>query len=584
MYNNLKSAILETQMNYETFQNSFSPLYSNFGLGLDGTLAGINALYLHYNRSTNLLWKALLTVAGEIKSYIPRADKVFYKTDLCECEIAFYDIDCVLVHCKTECDVSAFSELSDTVNDAWIAENGEKHIIYQAYSKNGDERDPDKEVAVMAGLRVINGTLNIYTDGVSVSPVNGEITLAMSFDVMNVSTDKINAKLKNAPEQIETATEKTRDWIAETIKDLELELDGDRASTVFVKAVITLIFNLAKATGNLEGCISSFPNRGGYPTHFMWDSCFQNLAYELMNVDIAKASILQLCRNIRPDGKIPQFLCSTWTRPHDTQPALLGWAAKRLYEKNKDIEFIKFIFDALERNNLWWLTQRITRYGVIKCDDGLETGQDNSPRFDNGTVLAVDMNSYLLNQIKVTAELAVLLGLPEKADYWNAKAEKLGSAMIKYLYDEEKNLFFDADAVTAEKQSLVTSSGFIPLWAGVPIPEDKAKDMIRSWLLNPDHFYSNVPFPSVSYSQSVYDPKDWWRGPMWMPEAWLMLEVLEKYGFYAEHKNSAQRLYDILLKDGVLHEHFNSATGEGMGFVEQGWTAAIFIKLYMMLN
>ncbi len=584
MCNNLKDALLNCEMNYETSQNSFSPIYSDFGLGLDGTFAGVKALYLHYNRSTNVLWEPLLVLPGKITSYIPRADKVLYKTDLCESQIAFYDTDCFSVYCKTDCDVSLFTAISDSMLDAWVADTQKNQIIIQGYSENAESRDPDKEVAVMAGVRVIKGSLNQNTNEVSVSPVDGEILLAFSFDVLNVDICKIKNKLKNAPKSVDAAAEKTREWIAETVKDLELELNGDCASTVFVKAVITLIFNLAKASGNLEGCISSFPNRGGYPTHFMWDSCFQNLAYELMNIDIAKDSLLQLCQNIRPDGKIPQFLCSTWVRPHDTQPALLGWAAKRLCEKNKDIEFIKIVFDTLEKNNKWWLTQRITRFSVIKCADGLETGQDNSPRFDNGTVLAVDMNSYLLNQIKVTSEFAEILGLPEKAEYWSGVAEKLNGAMIKYLYDEEKNLFFDADAVTAEKQSLITSSGFIPLWAGVKIPEDKIKSMVNDWLLNPEHFYSNVPFPSVAYSQSVYDPKDWWRGPTWMPEAWLMLEVLEKYGFQKEFTESSQKLYDIILKDGVLHEHFNSATGEGMGYIEQGWTAAVFIKLYMMIK
>lgn len=41
----------------------------------------------------------------------------------------------------------------------------------------------------------------------------------------------------------------------------------------------------------------------------------------------------------------------------------------------------------------WWLAQRMTRYGLIGTSDPLETGCDNTPRLDQGPVLADDMNS-----------------------------------------------------------------------------------------------------------------------------------------------------------------------------------------------
>ncbi len=584
MKQKILNAILNCRMNYEKMQNSFSPIYSDFGLGLDSEFAGIRSLYMHYNRSTATLWEPLLKLNGDVTEYEPYADRVTYRTVYDKCEMAFYDIDSVFISCETQKSIALFAEKAKSLNDIWIQEKGNGFVILRGYSKNGDDRDPDKEVAVMAGLRVLTGTLSVDGCEISVSPVEGEIRLVLSFDVMNVSKEKLMERLFNAPYDIEAASQKTREWILQTIKDLNLKISDDEQSTVFLKSIITLIFNLAKAPGNLEGAISSFPNRGGYPTHFMWDSCFQNLAYEMMNLELAKDSLLQLCNNIRPDGKIPQFLCSTWGRPHDAQPALLGWAAKRVFEKESDIEFAEKIFEALEKNNTWWLTQRMTRFGVIKCADGLETGQDNSPRFDNGTVLAVDMNSYLLNQIKTTAYFARVLGYEKKAEYWDAQASALNEKMIEYLYDEDKNMFFDADADTGFKQKLLTTSGFIPLWAGVEISREKAYSMIKDWLLNPEYFFSDVPFPSVAYTESVYDPRDWWRGPTWMPEAWLMLEILEQYGFELEYKEGMEKLYNVLLNDGVLHELFNSQTGEGMGNLEQGWTAAIFMKMYSMLN
>ncbi len=581
MSENVLNAILEREMKYDIYQNTFSPLFSSYGLQLCENFAGIKALLLHYNRSTRAVYDELMRIAGEVSEYIPRADSVKIKTDKAEAQIAFYAMDAFAVYCKTQEPVEFFAVKSERLSDIWTADARENEIILQGYSKNGDDRDPDKLAPLMLGLRVIKGKLVSNGKTFVYPDENGEIYLAVAADVLDIDSGKIKARLQAAPESVEMAARATQAWIAECVKNLEAEIDGSEESTVFIRAIIALIFNLTVAPGNLNGLISSFPNRGGYPTHFTWDSCFQNLAYEKMNPKIAEDSVLQLLANIRSDGKIPQFLCSTWGRPHDAQPALIGWAAERLFEQTGDVDFLEKIFEPLEKNNLWWLTQRITRFGVISCADGLETGQDNSPRFDEGTVLAVDMNSYLLSQLRATAKFARILGKTERAEYWENKSARLNGNMVKWLWDEEKNLFFDAYANSGEKQSLVTTSGLIPLWAGVEIPREKAEAMIREWLLNPKHFYGAVPFPSVAYSEKCYDACDWWRGPTWMPEAWLMLEVLQKYGFEAEYQESTDRLYNLLLNDGVLHELFNSQTAAGMGNVEQGWTAAIYIAMYL---
>ena len=69
-----------------------------------------------------------------------------------------------------------------------------------------------------------------------------------------------------------------------------------------------------------------------------------------------------------------------------------------------------------------------------------------------------------------------------------------------------------------------------------------------------------------------------------MPEAWLMLETLEKFGYTNELKTARERLYTVLVNDSSMHELFNSETGEGLGSAEQGWTCAVFLKLSSIIN
>lgn len=58
-----------------------------------------------------------------------------------------------------------------------------------------------------------------------------------------------------------------------------------------------------------------------------------------------------------------------------------------------------------------------------------------------------------------------------------------------------------------------------------------------------------------------------------------MLEVLQKYGYSAECREAAERLYRTVVEDGQISELFNSRIGAGRGRRQQGWTASILVAL-----
>jgi hypothetical protein len=289
---------------------------------------------------------------------------------------------------------------------------------------------------------------------------------------------------------------------------------------------------------------------------------------------LAEDSLLLLTDNLRIDGKMPHFICSTWIRPHDSQPPLVGWAALRVIRQRNHVEFANKILDKLIKNNEWWLSQRMTRFGLISCPGGL----------DKGPVLALDMNSYLLIQMYAVSDIAEFLGKRELAGQIRTQADQYADRMVEVFYDPEENIFKDVLLATGERLAIKTPACFLPLLAGVPLEDKKVREMIELYLLNADYFYGDVPFASVAYNQSEYKEDQYWRGPTWMPVAWLMLEILKKYNYISQYYHSMQKLYNMVLKDGDLRELYNSRTGEGMGSYEQGWTAAIFIKFNMELK
>lgn len=564
---------------YNICDSSFSPFYSTIGLCLSNNCSGINELWFNYNRVCRTLWDEFMhcTVLYDAEN------SSIINSDFSEGgSLSFFDTDCFSAEILWD-DVILFFSKSEHLGRFWLDFTRKNCFVFRGYSLNDiDNRDPDEQVPFAVVVNVTcgnatecNGTLNIENE-------NGRISFNFAFAALNFDIESLINKVTSDID-INKASKACNDWLEECLDLCSFTAEDDYEACVISKAALGLIQNLTKGQGMLDGYVSSFPSRGSYPTHFLWDSCFQNIAYELMNPKFAKDAILCLLDNERCDGKIGQFICSTWIRPHFSQPALVGWATLRYVKKTGDISFLKHILPKLEKNNNWWLTSRITSCGLVCCPHGLETGQDDSPRFDNGTTISVDMNSYLLNQMRCTSKLFSIIGNKEKSEYWNKKSDEFSKLIIEYLYDEKSNMFYDISPDDHKFINVLCCSNLLPLWAGVTLDDERKHMMIRDYLLNSDYFFGDIPFPSVAYSDDNYNSKAWWRGPTWLPIAQLMLEILDEYGFRDEMITAAKRLYNMILKDGNLRELFDSQSGKGLGAFEQGWSCAIFLGLNKMI-
>lgn len=559
---------------YSAGDTSYSPFYSNIGLEIHDNAPGITKLWLHYNRFSRVLWNVFAEFGGVIDKKASSPEKLVFTNGN---KLSFFGTDAFMLFADDGQDVRLFTEKSDALTESWVQEATENTVLLRGYSANGDARDPDEAVPFLLGIRAVNGKLTVTDNGITAAPENGKLLLAFVFEALTPEESSVKQKLLSAPKTVEACAHASLNVIKNTVKELDITCPPGQAAAA-ARAINGLTENLAKAPGALSKHLSSYPSRG-YSSHFLWDTCFQNLAYEEINTELAEDFLLQFKENQRPDGKYPQFLCSTWARPGYTQPALLGWATERVYRKTGNIVFLKTMLPSLDKNNSWWLNNRMTASGVIRCAHGLETGQDDSPRFDNGATLACDMNAYLLSQLRLTAALHEELGEANEAAHWSKKANALSDAMLRVLYCAEDNLFYDVTPNGTSFIKIVSPVSLLPLWAGVSLPEAEARSMIERYLLSPDYLFGDIPFPSVAYNEPTYDAAHWWRGPTWMSEAWLMLETLQKFGYQKEYAEAADRLFRMLLADGGMHELFNSRTGEGMGYEQQGWTCATYLAL-----
>ena len=579
---------LGESMDFSTAANGFSPFYSDIGLGFNEKL-GIESLYLYYNRIVTTIGSPFIEICENSIENKNTVLGVIQQFSEGKAKIGFYDRNSWMIECENIKEVKLNLETLGGMKQcrSKISDNGSTYI-FESYITTKDGRDPDKYFPFILGVKVLDGELIKKESETSPLVIKsnsmGTMKIGFSVNVLDVNVEKIKKQLEKIPNSVQEAMEATKLWLSKSMGSIIIPMERELEAKIVARAVCTLLFNACKAPGNLGGRIASFPSRGNHPTHFLWDACFQNLAMEYMEPSLAEDALLILTENLRADGKMYHFISSTWARPDASQPPLVGWAALRLIEKRKDMNFAKKILPALCKNTEWWLEQRMTSYGIIFCPDPFETGWDDTPRLDKGDILPCDMNTYLLLQLQACVKIATFIGDLEIAKKYDKIAKEFTKRMVEVLYDSKENIFKDVLIETDEKIELKTPACFIPLLADLELTEEQIHSMIKNHLLDKEKFYGEIPFPSVAYNEIDYAHDKLWRGPVWIPIAYLLLEILKKYNCMEEYYEASEKLYNVILQNGDLREYFDSKTGEGMGSKQQSWTAAIFIKLVQELK
>jgi len=306
---------------------SYSPLFSTIGLVADDRFNGIESLVLHYNRACRTLWNSFIKFEEGLVRVPSAMDKLSFAKGKKTADIVFYERDMFVIKTKNTDSFELCGEITEECKGVWIESQTENTIILRGYSLNKDGRDPDQSVPYRAGIKAIKGSIYEDDKKITVKANNdGEIYIAFAFEALETSEESIEKSLSEAPDSIEKAICISKNWFIDMLYGFETEIDSEKEAEILTHALKGLLFNSTMGQGMLNGYVSAYPSRGEYPTHFLWDSCFQNLALEYLNPRLAKDSLLMYHHYQRVDGKFMQFLCSTWARPHETQPALIGWA------------------------------------------------------------------------------------------------------------------------------------------------------------------------------------------------------------------------------------------------------------------
>jgi alpha,alpha-trehalase len=195
----------------------------------------------------------------------------------------------------------------------------------------------------------------------------------------------------------------------------------------------------------------------------------------------------------------------------------------------------------------------------------------------------VCLNSLLYKTEKDLERMSELLGRPEDAMKWEAKAAEREKRMIQYLWNGRSGLFFDYNFVAHKQSKYSYATTFYPLWAGLASKE-QAGEVAQN---------TNLFEQAGGLATSRTQTQAQWDYPYgWAPLQLLAVEGLRRYGYEREADRISEKFLTMVLdnfrRDHTIREKYNvvtrsSETSVVEGYAQNvtgfGWTNAVFLEL-----
>jgi len=196
---------------------------------------------------------------------------------------------------------------------------------------------------------------------------------------------------------------------------------------------------------------------------------------------------------------------------------------------------------------------------------------------------AVCLNSLLYKTEEDLEQMSVLLGHPEEARNWNAKAAERRKRMIQYLWNGRRGLFFDYNFRARKQSRYEFATTFYPLWAGLASKEEAQAIA---------HHLDSFEQPG-GLATSITESQAQWDYPYgWAPIQLLAVEGLRRYGYDREADRISEKFLSMVIenfrRDHTIREKYNVVTrssetsiveGYAQNVTGFGWTNAVFLEL-----
>ena len=346
-------------------------------------------------------------------------------------------------------------------------------------------------------------------------------------------------------------------------------------------------------------------------TVFGWDSFFNALLLATASERLAWEALFAGLESRYPNGNVPNWRSRLGGTPDRSQPPVGSFAALKLHLTHPDVDALAAAWPELRAWNDWWVADkggRPRREGLTPglfawgSDTALvpergrlpewevgasghqraawESGQDDLPLWEEAewdprreilAMSAVDLCSYRALDLECLSRIARILGDPAEAARLEGARRRLVAGMNRVLWSEDAGLYLDE--LPGGRSSRVAASNFLPLVAGVPSAR-RARRMVGV-LRDPARFRGEWVLPTISRDDPAFDDQQYWRGSIWPPMNYLVLQGLRRYGFDELASDLAWKGALMFLADrrrtGFCRENFDARTGRGRGRRFQSW-------------
>ena len=393
----------------------------------------------------------------------------------------------------------------------------------------------------------LTGTDNNYTALIHTSkyPVNVAISFFTSEKEMTVGLQNLPNLLNNPEKALQANAERWEEYLTKILRtDMKSEYDR-----IAVKAVTTLISNWRTHRGGLlhEGIVPS--HAVGYFVGFWaWDTWRFSAGTAKFDPELAKNNIRAMFDYQQPDGMVIDCIYTdpSENNARDSKPPLVCWAVDEIFTHTGDTAFVAEMYPQLLSYYKWWYQKRDHNHNGM-CEYGAtdgtleaaawESGMDNAIRFDDAMMLkndggedawsmdqeSVDLNAYLALECKLLKKFSGLLNVSFDApDYSNKVAD--------YFFDPKLNFFFDRRLKDGSFIEEPGCEAYTPLWTQIATQEQV--DKMLPMLQDTAKFSTYIPFPTIAADNPKYNPRGYWRGPIWLDQTYFAIRGLRNYGYH----------------------------------------------------
>jgi hypothetical protein len=309
-----------------------------------------------------------------------------------------------------------------------------------------------------------------------------------------------------------------------------------------------------------------------------WDHCFNALAIVPMGQQKSLEQFLAPFVLQAPNGVLPDL----WNPGMEllwnfTKPPIHGWCFGKLMDKfDYSAEILTAVYGYLENQLAWWFNYRDEDGDGLPCyAHGNDSGWDNSTVFDNGYYMVLpDLSAFLVIQMHTLARISDKLDNPSLASSWREKARDLLEKLMTAMYKD--GIFVALQSHTHDYRPDPSS-----LHVHIPVVLGELLDpavMNAEAAILEKRFLTEYGLATEAPDSPRYEADGYWRGPIWAPPTYLIVDGLRRGGHEKLAETIARRYIRMSAKIARgNYENFDALSGKGLRAPGYTWSASVYM-------